>query len=124
MCLFFDQKKLENEACNDPNKMVTMLFYHWKKPIIPTKGMSRQPLNGYSFLLNPKDFFGDTTTDILYRIQYLKLAAMRDYLLYKEHRYKALQLSFYPDINIQAIKHNPLLVVTPNEVTFKYEERK
>ena len=124
MCLFFDQKKLEEESCNDPNKMITMLFYHWKKPIIPVKGASKQSLKGYSYLLNPQDFFGDTTTDILYRVQYLKLAAMRDYLLYKEHRYKALQLSFYPDINIQAIKHNPLLTITKDSINFVYEERK
>lgn len=122
MALFFDMQKLETESCNNPEKMITMLFYHWKKPIIPVKGASKQPLNGYSFMLNPAKFFGDNTTDILYRVQYLKLIAKRDYLLYKEYKYKALQLSMYPDINIQAIKHNPLLVVTKTEIKFKYEE--
>ncbi len=47
---------------------------------------------------------------------------MRNYLLYKQYKYKALETSFYPDLNWNAIKHNPLLIITQAEIKFKYEE--
>lgn len=75
-------------------------------------------------MLNPEAFFRDKSTDILYKIQYLKLLAKRDYLLYKAYKYSALQLSYFPDINLKAIKHNPLLIITDKEIKFKYEELK
>lgn len=124
--IFFNMKLLEEQSSCNNEKMIALLYHHYNKKTIPSKWdkypPSRVPLHGYSYLLNPRDFFNDKGTDILYKIQYLKLAAMRDYLLYKQYKYKALQTSFYPDLNWAAIKHNPLLIITPTEIRFKYEE--
>ena len=82
---------------------------------------SRVALVGHSYLLNPKEFFEDKTTDIIFRVQYLKLAGMRDYSLYKQYKYIGLQTSFFPDLAYDNIKHNPLLIIKPTEILFKYE---
>lgn len=125
MALFFDLKKLEEQSCNDSVKLISMLYFHWNKnaPIlkhnIPLR--SRVSLAGYSFLLNPADFFNDRGTELTFRIQYIKLAARRDYLLYKQYGYKGLQTSFFPDLAMDNIKHNPLLNIKPTEILFKFE---
>lgn len=117
---------LEEQAKTDNNKLLALLLHHYNGKTIPNKydkyPPSRVSLVGHSFLLNPRDFFLDKNTDILYKVQYLKLAAMRDYMLYKMYKYKALQTSFYPDLNHDGIKHNPLLQITPTEINFKYEK--
>lgn len=82
---------------------------------------SRVSLVGHSYLLNPKEFFEDKSTDIIFRVQYLKLAGMRDYGLYKQYKYIGLQTSFFPDLAYDNIKHNPLLIIKPTEILFKYE---
>lgn len=119
-------KLLEEQAGSNVQKLFALLTHHYNKKTIPSKrdsfAPSRVPLHGHSYLLNPRAFLEDKSTDILYKLQYLKLAAMRDYLLYKQYKYKALQTSFYPDLNYSAIKHNPLLIITPTEIQFKYEE--
>jgi hypothetical protein len=124
--IFFNQKLLEEQAAGNTLKLFTLLTHHYNKKTIPSKRdkfpPSRVPIHGHSFLVNPKPFLDDKTTDILYKLQYLKLAAMRDYLLYKQYKYKALETSFYPDLNHSAISHNPLLIISPTEIKFKYEE--
>jgi len=103
-----------------------MLYYHWKKdiPLRPDniRLRSKKPLHGTSYLLNPEKLFSDKTTDLLFKSQYIKLTARRDYSLYKEYGYKGLHRSFFPDLNIPAIKNNPLLRITDTEILFKYEE--
>jgi hypothetical protein len=125
MALFFNLQTLETQSLNDANKFMAMLEYHYSKRL-PSKYSkylpSKIPLNGTSYLLNPLALFSDKSTDILYKLQYIKLAGRRDYSLYKLYKYKALQLSYYPDIIYDTIKHNPLLTITPTEITFKYEE--
>ena len=102
-----------------------MLHLYWDKSIPLRKSnmalRSRVPLVGHSYLLNPKEFFEDKTTDIIFRVQYLKLAGMRDYGLYKQYKYIGLQTSFFPDLAYDNIKHNPLLIIKPTEILFKYE---
>lgn len=124
MAIFFNLQTLENEAGSDSNKFVALLEYHYSKRV-PYKYSkykpSKVPLNGSSYLLNPIDLFSDKSTDVLYKVQYIKLAARRDYSLYKLYKYKALQLSYYPDIVYDAIKTNPLLNITQSEILFKYE---
>lgn len=126
MALFFNLTKLEEQSCNNNEMFIDMLYYHWNKAAPLTnynlKRRSKVPLVGHSYLLNPGDLFADKTTDILYRIQYIKLAGRRDYSLYRQYKYKGLQRSFFPDLAIDNIKHNPLLIIHPNEVLFKYEE--
>lgn len=124
MALFFNLQTLESQSDNDSNKFMAMLEYHFSKRL-PSKYSKYKPskvsLAGGSYLLNPLDLFNDKSTDILFKIQYIKLAGRRDYSLYKLYRYKALQLSYYPDIMLDAIKHNPLLNITQSEILFKYE---
>lgn len=126
MALFFNLKTLEEQSCNDYNKFISMLYYHWNKAAPLTKSnksdRSKVPLNGYSYLLNPSDLFKDNTTDIIFKVQYIKLAGMRDYTLYKYYKYTGLQKSFFPDLAEDNIKHNPLLIIKPTEILFKYEQ--
>lgn len=124
MAIFFNLQTLENQAGSDSNKFVALFEYHYSKRV-PYKYSkykpSKIPLNGQSYLLNPTELFSDKSTDVLYKVQYIKLAARRDYSLYKLYKYKALQLSYYPDIVYDAIKTNPLLNITQSEILFKYE---
>jgi hypothetical protein len=125
MTLFFDLKTLESQSGHDPFKFVALLEYYYTKKL-PSKKSKYKPskisLTGNSFILNPNLLFADTITDVLFRVQYIKLAAYRDYSLYKLFNYKCLDLSFFPEINQDAIKHNPLLTITLKQIKFKYEE--
>jgi hypothetical protein len=124
MALFFNLETLEAQSGNDAVNFLGMLWYHYSKRL-PTRYSkvkpSRVSLAGQSFLLFPEPLFIDNT-DILYKVQYIKLAARRDWNLYKQYKYKSLETSFFPDLNYDAIRSNPLLKITPTEITFKYEE--
>lgn len=124
MALFFNLKTLEEQSCNDSNKFITMLEYHWNKKL-PRRYSKYLPskvsLAGNSYILRPDLLFADTSTDILFRIQYVKLAARRDWSLYKQYKYKALQTSYFPDLLYDVIRSNPLLEITDSEIIFKYE---
>jgi len=125
MALFFNLQKLEEQSCNDATKLIRMLYIHFtKEPLSKYNRFHRSkvPLNGHSFILNPSDLFNDRSTDILFKVQYIKLAGRRDYGLYKQYGYKRLQRSYFPDLDYNAIKHNPLLTITENEIILKYEE--
>ena len=125
MALFFNLKTLEQESNGDTGKFMAMLEYHYSKKL-PYKYSKYKPskvsLAGNCFILNPRKLFADNSVDVLFKIQYIKLAGRRDYNLYKQYKYRALQLSYYPDINIDLIKNNPLLTITKTEILFKYEE--
>ena len=125
MALFFDLKTLEEQSANNPEKLIAMLAYHYNKTL-PYKNSKYKPskisLAGNGFILNPIDLFQDKVTDLLYKVQYIKLAARRDYNHYRQYKYKALQISYYPDINYDSIRQNPLLNITKTEIFFKYEE--
>lgn len=125
MALFFNLKTLESQANGDVEHFMAMLKHHYDKRTLPARWQkyqpSKVPLHGNSFILNPFPLFKDEVTDILYKVQYVKLAARRDFTLYKQYNYKHLQTSYFPDLNIQAIKSNPLLTITPTEIQFKYE---
>lgn len=127
MALFYNAKILEEQATCDNEKMLALLEYHWSKKIPKNLRVKFFPspvnLAGQSFLINPADFFNDKNTDILYRIQYLKLTGLRDYNLYKQYKYVRLNKSYFPDIRYDDIKYNPLLKITQTEILFKYEER-
>ena len=123
--MFFNLEVLEQQSGNDPNKFMAMLEYHYTKRL-PSKYAKYKPskrsLHGTSFILNFDKLLEDRTTDILYKLQYIKLLARRDYSLYKLYKVRSLQLSFFPDVKLDQIKQNPLLLITPNEIKFKYEE--
>lgn len=125
MALFFDLNTLETQSCNDPVKFIKMLEAHFQKrlPSRYSKSLvSKVPLHGKSFLINPADFFNDETTDILYKVQYIKLAARRDWMLYSQYGYTGLQTSYFPDLVYDVIRSNPLLEITQTEIHFKYEK--
>jgi hypothetical protein len=126
MALFFDLQTLETKTRNDSRKLVETLRLHYLKKIAPKNVRDLvKPLSnlvGTNFLLNAKALFEDKTTDIVYKAQYIRLAGRRDYLLYKLYGYKHLDLSYFLDINVNTIKHNPLLTITENKIYFKYEE--
>ena len=129
MTLFFNLEVLEKATQNNPEYFVKALEYWHSKIFIPKNSQQKykplkQNLHGSSFLLNPVDLFEDKLSDILYRVQYIKLAAMRPYSMYKLYQIKTLDLSFLPDINLQAIKHNKLLTINNNQLHFKYEDKK
>ncbi len=106
--------------------MVKALHSWYKKETLPKKSNSKhKPLKnlaGSSFLLNPKKFFEDKTTDIIWKAQVIRLAGRRDYLQYKLYGHKFLDLSFFPDIELSNIRSNPLIKITENKIYFKYEE--
>lgn len=127
MTLFFNILVLEQETSCEPNYMLQALKFHWQKRTIAKHKYSvykpiKKSLAGSSFLLNPTDFFKDKTTDIHYLAQYLRLCGRRDYSIYKSHRIKYLDLSFFNDLNLPALESNPLLEITNNQIKFKYEE--
>ena len=125
MTLFFNIENLEKEALCDSKKFLILLerFYYKK---LPTYRISKPklPLAGTSYLLNPEPLFKiKKLIDINYIIQYIKLAGRRDYNMYKYYKYKALSLSYFPDIILENIKHNPLLKITSTDIYFLYEEK-
>lgn len=127
MTLFFNIEVLEKETDGDSEYLIFALERWYKKHTIPTNARQKykplkKSLSGSSFLLNPDKFFKDRTTDVMFRAQYLKLAARRDYTLYKLYGLKSLDLSFFPNINLQLIEANPLLSIIKNNIHFKYED--
>jgi len=126
--LFFNLEVLEAETKNDSEYLVQALYYWYIKQTIPKTAYQKykplkKSLKGLSFLINPKDFFNDKLTDTVYKAQYLKLAARRDYFIYKNYGITSLDLSFFPDLNISAIKYNPLIKLKENKLYFKYEDK-
>ncbi len=123
MTLFFNLDNLEREAEHDFNRYVFLLEQLYYKRLPRRKDKYRPAkynLVGNSFILNPGPLFKETV-DIAYVIQYIRLAARRDYMMYKEYKITSLPLSYYPDINLNNIKHNPLLKITEDSIFFKYE---
>ena len=127
MILFFNLQTLETKTQVDPKKLVETLRLHYLGKVAPKNVRDLvKPLNnlvGTSFLLNAKALFEDKTTDIIYKAQYIRLAGRRDYLLYKLYGYTHLDLSYFLDIDVNKIQHNPLLTITENKIYFKYEEK-
>lgn len=122
MTLFFNEILLEELSSGNVDKYMCLLEYHYtgKLPNKNSKYKLTKNLKGYSFLLNPEPLF-TSKVDILYKVQYIKLASRRDYSQYKYAKIAGLLISYYPDIIIEQIKHNPLLIVTEIEINFKYE---
>ena len=127
MTFFFNLELLESTTQCDSVKLVEILRLHFIRKSIPKNQYSKiKPifnLNGNSFLINPAPLFTDTSTDIVHKAQYIRLAGRRNYAIYKYYDYTYLDLSYYSDIDLNAIKPNPLLKITENKIHFKYEEK-
>jgi len=126
MTLFFNLTLLENNTQCDPIKLVEQLRLHFIRKAIPKNQYTKiKPifnLTGNSFLIKPSLFFADKNTDIVYKAQYIRLAGRRDYAIYKHYGHRYLDLSFFSDIDLNAIKSNPLITIKENKIYFKYEE--
>lgn len=125
--LFFDLQILEEDTLCNPVYLVIALQKFYKGIYYPKNTQElykpvRRMKPGSSFLLNPKSFFEDSTTDPIYKAQYIRLAGRRDYSLYKSFGTKSLDLALYPDLLLKNIGSNPLLTVANRQITFKYEE--
>lgn len=119
MILFFDLKALLKLSKDNPDAILKNLqeYYDAKK----RKHLPKYPLRGTSWILYPEPLFNNTQIDIGYRVQYILLAARRDYYLYRTYGTKNLILSYFPDLELSKITHNPLLTITQTEIKFKYE---
>jgi hypothetical protein len=125
MALRFNLNLLETETLGDAKRLVELLWLHYSKKTIPKSFRSRKPLNnllGNSFLLNAASLFKDRSTDVIFKAQYIRLAGRRDYANYLYYGHTYLDLSFFQDIDLDAIKHNPLLTIKENKIYFKFEE--
>jgi len=124
MTLFFNLQTLESKTQLDSKKLVETLKLHFLNKTIPKNARTLRPIKlvGNSFILNAAPLFADKITDINYIAQYIRLAGRRDYVLYKLYGQKFLDLSYFLDIDLNAVKYNPLLTITNNKIHFKYEE--
>lgn len=126
MILFFNIENLDKESAGDPRRFLQLIYnlYH-KKPLISTRKhrAPKLPLVGNSFILDIESLFRENT-DLEYLVQYIRLAARRDYLLYKAYGEVTLPLSFFPDIDIAKIRHNPLIKITEDKIFFKHEKQR
>jgi hypothetical protein len=126
MTLFFNLNLLETKTNCDPIKLVENLKLHFIRKTIPKNQYYKiKPifnLKGNSFLIKPAALFADKNTDIVYKAQYIRLAGRRDYAIYKHYGHKYLDLSYFSDLDLNAIKSNPLITIKDNKIYFKYEE--
>lgn len=118
MTLFYNLELLSKKSKGNPTKIVELLNRYYKEKSSNTYVSTN--LSGKGFLLNPAGLFSSKENDI-YKAQYIILASKRDYFLYTKYGITTLQLSYYPDINIEKIKYNPLLTITKTEISFLYE---
>ena len=124
MTLFFSLEKLEKQADGNDPKFMQILWDHHQRKLLkrPTLNKVRyKPINGSSYLLNPQPLFNQNI-DIAYVVQYVKLAARRDYTLFTLFQQIALDLSYFPDLDVMAVGRNPLLIVKTKHIQFKSEE--
>lgn len=127
MITFFDYEKLLKEADGNAIRMLEVLRFkvhpEWarssKDMVLVAKA---KRIVGKSFAINLEALIKDLGTDPLYKQQYLLLASKRDFTLYRQHRELGLPLSYFPDLDLNKIRSNPLLVVRNNNLYFKYEE--
>lgn len=123
--IFFNLNLLLNKAKTD-QQIVEALYNSYIGKTIP-KNLSDRSLiinglkRGNSFLIDPESLFKSNATNT-HISQYIKLAGRRSYSIYKEYGIKYLDISLYPDLNTNNIKHNYLLNILNNKLYFKYEE--
>jgi len=127
MTLFFNINVLVRDTLGDPEYIVEALHKFYCGISIPkNKHEKYKPLQrlraGSSFLLKPEPFFKHTGIDSVYRAQYIRLAALRNYGLYKTYQIKSVDLTLYPDIDLNNIKSNPLLIIANKQIKFIHEE--
>ncbi len=120
----FDVNKLFNYCGNDNIKLLKVIENYYYKRIpknyLDRKNFFNGSLKGTSYLLNPLGLF-NSKTDSAYKVQYLALAGRRDFMLHAEYGISYLDLSFWPDIDLNKLKGNPLIEVKNNQIHFLLE---
>ena len=120
---FFNLQELERKSSNSEEFLKILKCTKNKNPF-KTKYNIPSILKGDSYLLDLNSVLDDRITDPLYKTQYIKLAALRNFLYYKFHKDATLDIGLYPDINLKNILKNPLLAIDKYKLKFKYEELK
>lgn len=128
MTFFFDIQKLERATKLDPEYIFEALKKAWQGRTIPKNAWEKhKPIPGIvpgnSFLINPQPLFEDTSTNVIFKAQYIRLAGLRDYFSYKTLKQTHLDLTLYPDLNLLALQQNTLLTIHKNHLKFIYEEQ-
>jgi hypothetical protein len=122
--LFFNLAQLELAANGNSTTLVKELerYYLYRNKKLNGYYLPKYSLfGGTSFLINEKELFNDSALDV-YKAQYIILAGKRDLNLYKEYKVATLDLSFFPDLQVEKIKNNPLLdIKQQQQIKFKYE---
>ena len=121
--LFFNLAQLELAANGNSTTLVKELerYYLYRNKKLNGYYLPKYSLfGGTSFLINEKELFNDSALDV-YKAQYIILAGKRDLNLYKEYKVATLDLSFFPDLQVEKIKNNPLLDIKQQQIKFKYE---
>lgn len=124
MTLFFDIQKLEKQAKGSDLKFLEILENHYQISSLKKSSFKKfKSINGTSYLLNPQALFTlSRSIDISYIVQYVRLAAKRLYNDYAMFNEIGLNITFYPDIDLNLLKYNPLLKITNKYIYFKFEE--
>ena len=121
--LFFNLAQLQLAANGNSTTLVKELerYYLYRNKKLNGYYLQKYSLfGGTSFLINEKELFNDSSLDV-YKAQYIILAGKRDLNLYKEYKVATLDLSFFPDLQVEKIKNNPLLDIKQQQIKFKYE---
>lgn len=121
--LFFNLKLLEDKARTDID-LYNALYNLYKNKTLKKSRLTKNLVipnlgKGNSFLINPQSLF--ETKNIVYASQYIKLAGRRSYMMYSNYGITHLDMSYYPDINLDIIKFNYLLNITNDKIYFKFE---
>lgn len=124
MTLFFDIQKLEKQAKGSDLKFLEILENHYQISSLKKSSFKKfKSINGTSYLLNPQALFTlSRSIDISYIVQYVRLASKRLYNDYAMFNEIGLNITFYPDIDLNLLKYNPLLKITNKYIYFKFEE--
>lgn len=122
--MFFNIHALESVASDNSEKFIALLEYHYRGAIIAKKKAKYRPIRliGNSFLLNPAPIF-NSNDSLNHKVQYIRLAARRDYTLYKHYNIAYLDLSFFPDIDTNKLVGNNIVRIVGDRVEFKYENQ-
>lgn len=119
---FFNLRELERRSKNSKEFLLILKDTTSTDPFYNNKYKAPSVLKGDSYILDLKSLLEDKTTDPLYKVHYIRLAALRNFLYYKHYKDSTLDLGLYPDINMENILKNPLLINHKHKLKFKYEE--
>ena len=122
--LFYNLANLQKAAGTNSSVLVKELerYYLYRNKKLNGYYLPKYSLvGGASFLVNPSELFNDRSIIDTYKAQYIILAGKRDFNLYKEYKVTTLDLSYFPDLQLEKLKNNPLLDIAQQHIKFKYE---